>query len=119
MNTLNWLAQSEVQEVLQSVTSLSSSARDRLIIFGAVLLVAILAFVWVGMFRKPRRRHSRHHHHHHHHHRPQPESRPSEDTSLFRKRRRRRREHRPRNPTLAETGGLPPRRPDDVPPTGP
>jgi hypothetical protein len=25
-----------------------------------------------------------------------------------RRRRRRRREHRPRNPTLAETGGLPP-----------
>ena len=33
-----------------------------------------------------------------------------------RKRRRRRREHRPRNPTLAETGGLPPVRPEDQPP---
>jgi hypothetical protein len=33
--------------------------------------------------------------------------------------RRRRREHRPRNPTLAETGGLPPRRPLDQPPAGP
>lgn len=31
-----------------------------------------------------------------------------------RRRRRRRREHRPRNPTLAETGGLPPIRQDDA-----
>lgn len=30
--------------------------------------------------------------------------------------RRRRREHRPRNPTLADTGGLPPKRPNDQPP---
>lgn len=29
--------------------------------------------------------------------------------------RRRRREHRPRNPTLAETGGLPPPRPEPPP----
>ncbi|MCX8107768.1 MAG: hypothetical protein N3G20_03080, partial [Verrucomicrobiae bacterium] len=34
------------------------------------------------------------------------------------RRRRRRREHRPRNPTLAETGGLPPpRQTDQLPPS--
>ena len=32
------------------------------------------------------------------------------------RRRRARREHRERNPTLAETGGLPPPRPDGCPP---
>jgi hypothetical protein len=32
-----------------------------------------------------------------------------------RRRRRRRREHRPRNPTLAETGGLPPIRTEAPP----
>jgi hypothetical protein len=36
-----------------------------------------------------------------------------------RKLRRRRRDHRPRNPTLAETGGLPPIRPDGPSHTGP
>ena len=36
-----------------------------------------------------------------------------------RKWRRRRREHRPRNPTLAETGGLPPIRSEDQPPSAP
>jgi len=41
-------------------------------------------------------------HHHHHRHR-----------------RRHRHEERPRNPTLADTGGLPPRRPADQPPPGP
>ena len=30
-----------------------------------------------------------------------------------RRRKRRRRDHRPRNPSLNETGGLPPQRPDD------
>jgi hypothetical protein len=30
-----------------------------------------------------------------------------------RRKRRRRRDHRPRNPSLDETGGLPPHRPDD------
>jgi hypothetical protein len=33
-----------------------------------------------------------------------------------RRHRRRRRDHRPRNPTLAETGGLPPPKPQDPPP---
>ena len=33
-----------------------------------------------------------------------------------RHRRHRRREHRPRNPSLAETGGLPSKRPEDEPP---
>jgi membrane protein implicated in regulation of membrane protease activity len=35
--------------------------------------------------------------------------------AFFRKRRKRRRKHRPRNPTLAETGGLPPNRPERPP----
>jgi len=35
-----------------------------------------------------------------------------------RRRRRRRRDHRPRNPSLAESGGLPPPRAEDAPPPG-
>ncbi|HUC84355.1 MAG TPA: hypothetical protein VL970_04110 [Candidatus Acidoferrales bacterium] len=34
-------------------------------------------------------------------------------------RRRRRRHHRPLNPTLDQTGGLPPRRDPNLPPPGP
>jgi hypothetical protein len=35
------------------------------------------------------------------------------------KRKRRHRHHRPTNPTLAQTGGLPPRRDPNQPPPGP
>ena len=38
-----------------------------------------------------------------------------EEKSAGTRHRRRRREHRPRNPTLAETGGLPPIRADKPP----
>jgi len=59
------------------------------IMTGVFALVAIGALIWVLYFRKTRRRHRRKHHHH--------------------------REHRAINPTLAETGGLPPARPPDPP----
>lgn len=35
------------------------------------------------------------------------------------RRRRKHRHHRPQNPTLAQTGGLPPRRDPNLPPPGP
>lgn len=41
---------------------------------------------------------------------------PEDSRSSRRRRRRKRRDGRPRNPTLAETGGLPPIRTEDVPP---
>ncbi|MFM7103092.1 MAG: hypothetical protein ACKO3N_18225 [Verrucomicrobiota bacterium] len=45
---------------------------------------------------------------------------PARDASPSRRqRRRKRRDSRPRNPTLAETGGLPPTRPEGVPPPPP
>ena len=68
-------------------------------------------FVWAAFFRKPRRH--RHHHPHGHSPKPLPETRSESRKAgwlLFRKRHRHRHRHRelPRNPTLAETGGLPP-----------
>lgn len=85
------------------------------IVIGGLILTVIL-FSLVCFFRS-RRKPS------HRPHRPA-ESRPpaprveaddeSEDRIRVRKKRRERiREHRPRNPTLQETGGLPPVRPDD------
>ena len=67
-----------------------------------------------------RRRHS---HHHSHQHSSAPaeaaeapdEARRRSPPQKRRKRRRSRRRHRPRNPTLAETGGLPPVRPEGPP----
>jgi hypothetical protein len=101
-------------------TKMDATTRDILIIIGATALVTVLALIWAVTFKKRRRHHSHHHHHHHHHHSHErsestaemtPEEEPViESSSRRRRRRNRRREHRPRNPTLAETGGLPPLR---------
>ena len=116
MNALPFfLGQGNVDEVHVTWHSPSGSTREVLLVLGAIITVTSVLLVWARYFRKRRRHHSHHHHHHH----------PSTDTSASgtttaesgqesrrRRRRRRRREHRPRNPTLAETGGLPPARSD-------
>jgi hypothetical protein len=105
------------------------SLKELMAVLGALALVTGILFIWAVYIRRGPRRHS-HHHHHSHHHSDEPSSSLSdaqEDSAsegeserrYRRKRRRRRREHRPRNPTLAETGGLPPLRserpPDSLP----
>lgn len=98
-------------------------------------VVALGLMVWAAAIRKKkkRRRRHRHHHHHHDHDRDESESTAESDqpaapegTKISRSERRRRRRSRRderRNPTLAETGGLPPVRwgsfnddPDQPPP---
>lgn len=92
--------------------------KELLMVLGAVSVVTLCTFIWAAYFRKRPRQHSRRYDHHHHRSDDQtnaagaPTSVESEQDSerRYRKKRRRRREHRPRNPTLAETGGLPPLR---------
>ncbi len=76
-------------------------------IVAAVSLLTLLLLVWASYFRRRRRRHSHHHAHDH-----------GEQRQHSGHRRRRRHRHggkeTKRNPTLAETGGLPPAR-DVVP----
>lgn len=95
---------------------LGLSLKELLLVLGAVSAVTLLLVLWAVYFRKGPRRHS-----HHHHHRaargPSTSSVSADDADAegaeekpYRRKRRRRREHRPRNPTLAETGGLPPLR---------
>jgi len=97
------------------------ATRDILIILGAVAVVTLLVVTWALVFRKRKRGRSRHHSSHHTH-TPAPqrpsgaeeavnsEADPEPGRERRRRRHRRHREHRPRNPTLAETGGLPPLR---------
>lgn len=94
-----------------------------LIAIGAVGLLLILGVVWWARRRRSRRRHR----HRSASSRPsvppvRAESRAEGDAAEAsghrHRRRRRRRDHRPRNPTLAETGGLPPPRPEGQTPTG-
>jgi hypothetical protein len=96
------------------------TVKELVAVLGAVALVTLLLFLWAVYVRKKPHRHS----HHHHHHSPDPEeasaSSIDSDSEVsgerrYRRKRRRRREHRPRNPTLAETGGLPPLRTEHPP----
>jgi hypothetical protein len=92
---------------------------EYLIIGGAVLLVTGAVMVWVLVFRKSRRR-TRIYRRHHHKSTETSGSEPSDEAKTPRApgaRRRRQRRQRPRNPTLAETGGLPPVRGPQSPPS--
>ena len=112
-------------DVMPSGRRVGLTFKELLMVLGAVAFVTLLVVIWAVYFRKRSNRHS--HHHHHHHHDPEPEpsseasvlstdaSAESSDGRRYRRKRRRRRDHRPRNPTLAETGGLPPLRPEQPP----
>ncbi len=86
---------------------------DLLLLVGALVLVILVFLVWAVFLRKGKEadfsdwKVQQQHHHQHDH---SDSSSGGEGSHHYRRRRRRRREHRPRNPTLAETGGLPPAR---------
>lgn len=109
-------------DVMPSGRWMGLTFKELLILFGALAAVTLLLVLWAVYFRKRSRSHS----HHHHHHGDSPEATNPVNDSLasasgvsgdrrYRRKRRRRREHRPRNPTLAETGGLPPVRSEQPP----
>jgi type VI protein secretion system component VasK len=115
------LADADTDEVFDSWRLMDPSTRGGLIVFGAIGLVTLLALLWAIFLRKSGRRRHSHHHAHDHSARPTeaPEA-PNEEGALSppqnrRRWRRARHRHRSRNPTLAETGGLPPVRPEGPP----
>ena len=83
--------------------------KDDLVIVATGLALGLLLLLWARHYVKSKKRH------HHHTRKAVSHSVPAvsdqEDEEAphhhGRRRRKRRREHRPRNPTLAETGGLP------------
>lgn len=99
-----------------------ASQPELMILFGVLTGLSIVLLVAAAYMQKgPLRRFQRRRRHRHHHHRSGKQDSqgqgvaPSEVPPAKRWRRRRRRDHRPRNPTLAETGGLPPARSENVP----
>jgi len=103
------------------------ATREFFIVLAAGSGAAVLAVIWVLLFYKGvrRRRHRGHHSHHHFDRQPEPRASSGERVTLtpepapVRRWRRRRRAHRPRNPTLAETRGLPPLRAERPPEPSP
>jgi hypothetical protein len=93
--------------------------KEYLIIGGAVLLVTGAVMIWVLVFRKTRKRRRVHRSHHHSSTETSRPADPGETKTARaeRGRRPRQRRHYPRKPTLAETGGLPPLRGPQPPPS--
>ena len=121
MNVIPTLfASSEFDDVLAQWQGLSAATKERLILLTAIALITVPVLVWAVFFRKTRRREHGHHHSHHHSYdsaEPAAEDAEGDSKALHRRRkwRRPRRQHRLRNPTLAETGGLPPVRTGEPP----
>ncbi len=123
MNFTLLLSSSEGGEGLPVFGPLNPRTGETLILLGVLSLVIVALLIWAALIRKRHGGHHHHHrHHHHHHHRHNRQPVPAEGAAAptsadpipdrRERRRHRRREHRPLNPTLAETGGLPPiRRP--------
>jgi hypothetical protein len=89
---------------------------DFFIVLGAIVLVTLAALIWALAFHKGGRLYR----HRHRHHRRKVRKRSEVIKELIQERQHhRRREHHPTNPTLAETGGLPPIRGEKPPPSQP
>lgn len=115
---LNFVFHLAAADFSQNVKEATESARfdgqDILVAISIGVGLGVLLFVWAYLrFRKkpevvtrndsPRETPTA----------PAAESSGDSERRRKRKKRRRRRDHRPRNPSLQQTGGLPPPRPDD------
>jgi hypothetical protein len=103
----------QIEDLQQNWRTTTSATYQYLIVLGAVVVVSALVIAWALYFRKQHHHHHSHDHSHGHSHDwgKNPDAQEIENAaqqSQHHHKGRRRREHRPRNPTLAETGGLPP-----------
>ncbi len=126
-----FLAAAETEHGVSPWHLLDPGTLEWLLIFGAVAVITLLAMLWAAFFRKEHRRghsHRRHHSRHQSSERveteasqtsPDTPSSPEKHSRSRRSRRRRHHHHYARNPTLAETGGLPPVRSEDPPAPAP
>ena len=104
----------DVQEMAQEA-SRSPSNNDWMIVAGAGLLIGLIATAWI--YFRHRNRPRQHHEHEPSHLIDNLVERPHDHAHHAHSRRRRR--WRRRNPTLAQTGGLPPVRQSDTTPAQP
>lgn len=103
-----------IQMLPEKGPQISPALWDFLLVVGVLMTLAVVLFILTALFRRRKKRR-------HHSRRPEilrnseelkkeaSESR-GEGEGRIKRRRRRRRDHTPSNPTLAEAGGLPPKR---------
>jgi hypothetical protein len=123
-----------MNEVIHNPTSLAlaklfpegtrnaDTLREILLVLGCLAAVSVGLLLWAAYIRKRKRHSSRHSHSSHHFNRttpgvgtPAPVEKGSEPRRRRHRHRRRRSSSYPLNPTLAQTGGLPPVRRDEPP----
>jgi|ERR1051326_79343 hypothetical protein len=113
-----WLAQIEIKDgVAIDFQKTSASPGGLTAVFGAVGVVTVLLIVWAIFIRKRPNNSLRRYRHHSSRDSAEQDTNKTnapaaETTTRKERRKRRRRNNRQRNPTLAETGGLPPLRAD-------
>jgi|APGre2960657505_1045072.scaffolds.fasta_scaffold42660_3 hypothetical protein len=111
MNLIPILAEIELPGAVSKGTNLVPGLlfKDTVLIGGGVLFIVIILVAWAVFIRKPRREPDRVY--------PSSKKLTAEEQAESGRRRKKRREprrsHRSRNPTLADTGGLPPARVGD------
>ena len=106
----------DIDTLLSTPSKMPAGLLDFLIVLGVILLVVLIVFFWALAIRKRKNRIRKHHHHHRKGIREQIQKNAGEIKELIRQRRHgQHHEHRPLNPTLAQTGGLPPRREPEKP----
>ncbi len=108
---------------LPPIEALSPQTKERLIILGAMSVIILGAVIWAAFIRKRRKRKPNYHRHSNSSFLTQAAAAKVEITRMIKQsgqeKQRRRERHRPRNPTLADTGGLPPPRPASDPDSPP
>jgi hypothetical protein len=103
-----------MDDTLPAVGHLSPEWLDFFVVLGAIALVLLLAFFWALFLRKKGAQRRRKRRHRHKGFREQFQKNDGGTGKNLHERRRR--EHHPLNPTLAQTGGLPPIRTEEKPP---
>lgn len=120
MNVIFSAAVEPFDTVLPRIKATGPALREWGLLLGAILLIATIVILWIVFSGKSRRHAARSEERRQRRRafrQAAAETEPRSERSPGRRRRRRR--HRPRNPTLAETGGLPPIRGDDQQPQVP
>lgn len=110
----------EVQDAVNGWNNMSAATREVILTVSVLALVTLLILIWAAFVRgKGRPQHQSHSRQLESGRNPATRDSPETTLGTRTRHRRRRRKHRPLNPTLAETGGLPPVRAERPPEPAP
>jgi type VI protein secretion system component VasK len=115
MKILPFLAELELENFWPPQT-MSPSTRECVLVLGSIFLMALAIVLWTVFFHRDRQHHHSRGEHQRHSSMQEAKATLAEVSRHLERRHhghRRRRKHRPRNPSLAETRGLPPSRAED------